>query len=703
MTVTDKTIASALDTALDHARRGIGTFPLRIGGKEPAIASPHPEGSEERKYCKRECGLDGHGLYDATTDEAKLRVWFGPDGIYRNHNVGARVPAGVGVVDVDVQHDGHLTYIEICDDLGDEWAKRAPCQITGNGGAHLWFREDGVPVEVKQKIGIDVKRDGTGYVVAAPSLHPNGNRYKWTRPLPDDLSELPPLPDDVRAWLAPEPKNDPGPLRAYGGGPDDLGEAVEREWTWDTLLSSHGWRRVKGDGIGDGSAWRHPNAESSQSATIRHETLFNYSETSGLPVTKPKEPDGITLVHAVALLEYGGDTKDHYKRLADDLRSRGVLAKSSDRFGDIRDVMDGAEDRVGGEGESGGAEDEVARANLGAAESWHRINLRAALAGAIERMMPSVLEREDKLACFYAGRLNGVHGDSGTGKSMVLAVAAAQEIRAGHHVIWVDLEDPDPATLIERERLFGLSDDAIAEYLHYYAPREEFTDAGVVELVRESTEYAVSLLIIDSLGEAFGLNAINEDRDAEVGPFLRRFMRPLADAGPAVVMVDHSTKANDNPLHPSGSKRKRAAIQGASYLIEATKPLTREHGGTLRLTCAKDRHGNYRKGATVATIDMHVYPDGGVSVKVWAPTSASEDSPDAKLMTVARAAVRAAKDADRPLSQRELLELMAVRGRESLKRAAIETAISKGGIRVEPGPRNALLHHYVKDLAEGSS
>ena len=36
----------------------------------------------------------------------------------------------------------------------------------------------------------------------------------------------------------------------------------------------------------------------------------------------------------------------------------------------------------------------------------------------------------------------------------------------------------------------------------------------------------------------------------------------------------------------SGSKRKRAAITGASYLITATTPLTRDNGGRVALTVA---------------------------------------------------------------------------------------------------------------------
>lgn len=329
--------------------------------------------------------------------------------------------------------------------------------------------------------------------------------------------------------------------------------------------------------------------------------------------------------------------------------------------------------------------------------SWSRVDLGPALAGAVTRVTPSVLCRDDGAYLFYAGRVNGLHGDSGIGKSMAVTVAVAQELDADHSVGWVDLEDPDPTTIIERLRMFGVTDEQIAENFHYYAPREPFTDDAVAMLVVDATEHGLAMLVIDSTGEAFGLEGLDENKDVEVGPWLRRVARVLADAGPAVVLVDHATKAADNPLHPSGSKRKRAAITGASYLVEAARPLTRDDGGSLRLVCAKDRHGNYRRGDLAATIDMAVYPDTGVSVKVWPPFP-QENTAEARVELVARAAVRAVRNAGRLVSQNELTALMNVRAAATLKRAGIEHAVARGALRIEHGPNRSVLHAFVCDL-----
>lgn len=331
-------------------------------------------------------------------------------------------------------------------------------------------------------------------------------------------------------------------------------------------------------------------------------------------------------------------------------------------------------------------------------ETWHPVDLRPTLVGDVQSVVATVLRREDGQCLFYPGRVNGIHADSGIGKSWVCAVAAAQDLNAGHHVGWVDLEDPDATTIVERLRILGVADETILSGLHYWSPREHFTGAAVAMLIEAATEHAFTLLVIDSLGEAFGLEGINEDKDIEVGPWLRRVSRAVADAGPAVVQVDHATKARDNPLHSSGSKRKRAAITGASYLVEATKSLTREHGGRLQLTCAKDRHGHFTHGATVAIIDMAVDPDGGVSVKVWPPLS--KDTAEDRLDAVARAAVSAAKDATEPMTQRRLIALMDIAVAATLKRSGIDEAVALGALKEENGPNRSKLYTFVHGFDE---
>lgn len=337
-------------------------------------------------------------------------------------------------------------------------------------------------------------------------------------------------------------------------------------------------------------------------------------------------------------------------------------------------------------------------ANIEALESWQPIELDLILAGDHEQPTPTLLRtRDDRQAFLYPGKVNGFHGDSGIGKSWMAYKAVAQEITAGHRAIILDYEATAPE-VVDRLLKIGASAQQITDHLVYIQPNDTTSDLAIRAVLEQITP-TTTIIVIDSLGEAFGVDGIDENSDAEVGPWLRRVARPLADAGPAVVLIDHGTKAADNPLHPSGSKRKRAAITGASYLVTAKTTPTRESPGTLSLTCAKDRHGTYARGKTIASVDITPYPDGGVSINIHQHADTAE-RPDAILESIARAFIRTAKTHGRALSRNELLALTDTKARTETKRAAIDYAVGRGALSVETGPRNALLHRYLADLPE---
>src|SRR5207247_4475456 len=78
------------------------------------------------------------------------------------------------VVDCDPRHGGD----------NEQTARDCPTDLaahTGGGGLHLFCRHPGgrVPCGKSSRRGVDRKGDG-GYVVAAPSIHPDtGEPYRW--------------------------------------------------------------------------------------------------------------------------------------------------------------------------------------------------------------------------------------------------------------------------------------------------------------------------------------------------------------------------------------------------------------------------------------------------------------------------------------------------------------------------------------------
>ncbi len=126
---------------------------------------------------KRPAIRGGRGLLDATTDIAQIAEWWG--GQYRRANIGGRVPEGMVVIDIDPYHGG-------LDSLAALEKKYEPLPTTltdlsgrGDGGAHYFFRRPpGQLTGRRLGVGIDVKTSG-GYVVLAPSAHPDtGRRYR---------------------------------------------------------------------------------------------------------------------------------------------------------------------------------------------------------------------------------------------------------------------------------------------------------------------------------------------------------------------------------------------------------------------------------------------------------------------------------------------------------------------------------------------
>jgi len=135
--------------ALEYVSRKLEVFPLQVRGKVPLQGT--------------------RGLLDATADADAVRFWWRPNN--PPWNIGLRVPIGYVVLDIDPRNGGTV------ESLGQLPATRVA--ETGSGGWHYWFRWDG-PARGKLAgiPGIDIK-SRSGYLVAPPSVHPCGGRYRW--------------------------------------------------------------------------------------------------------------------------------------------------------------------------------------------------------------------------------------------------------------------------------------------------------------------------------------------------------------------------------------------------------------------------------------------------------------------------------------------------------------------------------------------
>ena len=195
---------ATLQAALACLVRGWSVIPLRSREKRPLIAW--------LEYQQRR----------AQSDE--IEAWFRR---WPQANLGV-VTGWVSrlvVVDVDPHHGGDASLTQLTQEHG---ALPATLEaVTGGGGQHLYFDHPGGLVRNRAGValGVDVRGDG-GYIVAPPSVHPSGRRYRWLAGRGPQEMGAAPLPDWLHALLT--------------GGSNGTGHPLAH------------WRQLVRDGVGQG-------------------------------------------------------------------------------------------------------------------------------------------------------------------------------------------------------------------------------------------------------------------------------------------------------------------------------------------------------------------------------------------------------------------------------------------------------------------
>lgn len=207
-------------------------------------------------------------------------------------------------------------------------------------------------------------------------------------------------------------------------------------------------------------------------------------------------------------------------------------------------------------------------------------------------------------ALIYPSRLNALNGEPGGGKTWVALHTCAEALKAGCHALYIDLED-HPGSIVGRLKALGCAGGEILERFHYIQPGKAMSIKAMAYVEHQIRTLDVALVVIDSIGELASLQG-TKDNDEEMARLYRLIPRRLAKLGPAVVLLDHVPKNKDTaaPLFGIGSQRKKAAIDGAAYMVETVKPFAADTPGKIVLRTAKDRNGNFVVGHIAAEIDL---------------------------------------------------------------------------------------------------
>ena len=159
-----------LEAALSYHRLGLSVIPITLKKKNPLVAWELYQKEPPSKF--------------------QILEWWKRE--FPNANVGIVTGAisGLVVIDLDTE-EAKDSFKELNHDYDLSFVPRSH---TGKGW-HLFFEHPGSMIPNRASIipGLDVRGDG-GYVVAPPSVHPNGQFYEWEVPI---NGPLPPLPSEL--------------------------------------------------------------------------------------------------------------------------------------------------------------------------------------------------------------------------------------------------------------------------------------------------------------------------------------------------------------------------------------------------------------------------------------------------------------------------------------------------------------------------
>jgi Bifunctional DNA primase/polymerase, N-terminal len=174
-----------LNAALDYAARGVPILPVHCPtlrpGREIACSCGDPACGSIGKH-----PITTHGLNDASTSREQVEWWWRR---FPQANIGLATGHLFDVLDVDGP-TGERSMARLS--AKHSFGPPGPLVRTGRGGWHVYLAPTGLgnpkPRDLEK---VDWRGKG-GYVLAPPSRHVSGRRYRWIRDLETPIPEVPP-------------------------------------------------------------------------------------------------------------------------------------------------------------------------------------------------------------------------------------------------------------------------------------------------------------------------------------------------------------------------------------------------------------------------------------------------------------------------------------------------------------------------------
>lgn len=530
---------------------------------------------------------------------------------------------------------------------------RTPGKVDEDGqwvhkdGGHYWFLlPDDVdfidtPISTSLPIGLhEVKaqiRYGRSYALVPPSVRDEGPYV-----MASDIGMCPPWLVDILSGHV----NGVRERRALhltvkdGSDPIDVWSSIT---SWEELLGGDGWTtRGRPDNCGC-PIWTRPGEWTNPKSATAHEpgcVRWNTDDAGHgfLHVWTDNAPDFIAEYRAatghssMSKLQYVS-WRDFQGSSSEAMRALGILSNAEEKpsYDDLTALIrknreeqeeQGKDQAPDVESQADGADQEPEEDPKERTTWWFR-DLSTVLSGENPEPEPSVLARSDGRCLFYPGKVNGLLGESESGKTWVALQAVAEELRAGHPVLYLDFEDTAPG-IVSRLRNLNVSDELMdpeAELLAYIGPEESLHGLSKADLAEAVASRQWSLIVLDGYNAALSTMALKLMDNSDITTFFTALLRPLSATGAAVVTIDHVPKDPENRNKGGiGAQAKRATVTGSSVRVVVVEPFGRGKPGQLSLEVDKDRPGHVRGATNLAgawaVVDIKADENGDVEMCV---------------------------------------------------------------------------------------
>lgn len=629
-------------------------------------------------------------------------------------NVALRMPRnGLGL---DVDNYGNKAGAATLADAEQRWGPLPPTWRTtsrddGISGIRMYRIPEGLHWPGELGPGTEIIQHGHRYAVAPPSLHPEGRTYRWISPdgivstTVPDFDTLPMLPE---AWV-----------QGLTGG------ELAREVARNNLTTGQTQQYlVARPGSLEQPCPRMQRAIAQATTDITTSSAHNGARDGALRVIRLADEGHPGVLPAIATL-HGAFTAEatsparrqrgeHQRSAGEAAREWNAIVESAvnlvtadpsnldacDCTGQLTALTltgpppptDGAtalqlepEPR-----EQAAAEDRT---------TWWPKNLAGVLSGEVTEPEPEFLRRTDGAALFYRGKVNGLLGESESGKTWVALLTVAQVLARGGTVLYLDFEDT-PAGIIARLRALGVTDEQLAG-MHYVGPEETLHAAATQDLRDTITTARPELIVLDGFNAAMTLLGLDINDNGDATKFSQMLLRPLSDSGAAVVYVDHIPKAKENRGKGGiGAQAKRAMTTGCALAVDVITPFGRGMSGRLKLTVDKDRPGHVRaisaeaKRAGIAVLESDPAL-GGVRIRIAPPeVTTKQEEERSKLAQIKEDISKWLSTSPSRSSTTACRQV--IRGDNNLVSAALAELIEGGFVEQRGAPGAGYTHHLKR-------